>query len=101
MPGTGGGAIPDLGRSDPAILANIEAIVLKGAYVSQGMPSFGHVLDEDDTEALKAFIAFNVTNLKAKKSRAEFMGGIARAQSLTISLLLAMRSLTELARSSQ
>jgi len=80
MPGTGGGAIPDLGRSDPAILANIEAIVLKGAYVSQGMPSFGHVLDEDDTEALKAFIAFNVANLKAKKSRAEFMGGIARAQ---------------------
>ena len=79
MPGTGGGAIPDLGRSDPAILANIEAIVLKGAYVSQGMPSFGHVLDEDDTEALRAFIAFNVPT-KAKKSRAEFMGGIARAQ---------------------
>ena len=48
--------------------------------MSQGMPSFGHVLDEDDTEALKAFIAFNVANLKAKKSRAEFMGGIARAQ---------------------
>ena len=53
----GGGAIPDLRHS--AMISSAEAfegVVLEGAMLDNGMASFAEVLDEDDAEAVRAFI---------------------------------------------
>jgi mono/diheme cytochrome c family protein len=53
----GGGAIPDLRHS--AMIANsaaFESVVLEGAMLDNGMASFAEVLEEDDAEAVRAFI---------------------------------------------
>ena len=52
-----GGAIPDLRHS--AMTASPEAfqsIVLEGTLLDNGMASFAEVLNEEDSEAVRAFI---------------------------------------------
>jgi quinohemoprotein ethanol dehydrogenase len=52
-----GGVLPDLRRS--AMTSSAEAfqsIVLEGALLDKGMAPFAEVLDEDDAEAMRAFI---------------------------------------------
>jgi quinohemoprotein ethanol dehydrogenase len=51
-----GGALPDLRRMKPETLASFDAIVRGGALASRGMPSFGSVLDEDQTRALLDYV---------------------------------------------
>jgi len=58
----GGGAIPDLRHS--AMAASPEAfqsIVLEGTLLDNGMASFAEVLNEEDAEAVRAYIV-NVAN---------------------------------------
>ena len=49
--------IPDLRRSDPAIIAQMQSIVLDGALASAGMPSFKGRLTTKDIRPLQAYIA--------------------------------------------
>jgi len=51
-----GGLTPDLRKSDPAIYAALESIVLKGALESLGMPNFGKYLTQDDLDKIKAYL---------------------------------------------
>ncbi|RTV63356.1 PQQ-dependent dehydrogenase, methanol/ethanol family [Pseudomonas aeruginosa] len=51
-----GGLTPDLRKSDPAIYAALEPIVLNGALEPLGMPNFGKYLTPDDLEKIKAYL---------------------------------------------
>ena len=51
-----GGSMPDLRYSAPAVLSSYPQIVLNGASVSRGMPSFKEWLSTDDVEAIRAFV---------------------------------------------
>ncbi|MNR12777.1 Quinohemoprotein alcohol dehydrogenase ADH IIB precursor [compost metagenome] len=51
-----GGLTPDLRKSDPAIYAAFETIVLKGALEPLGMPNFGKYLTTDDLDKIKAYL---------------------------------------------
>ena len=82
LPGTGGGALPDIARSERITLENLELIVLQGAYASQGMPRFGHVLDKDDITGLQAFITYMADSFRSGKSRSSIMAELARMQLL-------------------
>jgi quinohemoprotein ethanol dehydrogenase len=57
--GTGvvsGGTVPDLRRLPGNFHRNFDAIVRLGVMRNYGMPSFGDVLDEDDVQAIHAFV---------------------------------------------
>lgn len=51
-----GGGVPNLGYSDASVLMNAKDIVLGGAMVEGGMPSFADKLSEADVEKLIAFV---------------------------------------------
>jgi len=54
-----GGALPDLRRS--AFISSQEAfdsVVLEGALLDKGMPSWAQVVSTEDSEAIRAFIVF-------------------------------------------
>ena len=54
-----GGALPDVRRS--AFISNQEAfdsVVLEGALLDKGMPSWAQVVSGEDSEAIRAFIVF-------------------------------------------
>ncbi len=82
LPGAGGGALPDLARSADAVIQNLELIVLKGAYVSQGMPSFEKSLSAQDVEDLRSFILYSAAALRSGIPRAEYQQALARMQKL-------------------
>ena len=63
--GTGGGAIPDLGRSADGVFAIYQDIVRGGALASQGMPKLDHVLNEQEVEDIKAFILYSAQQMRA------------------------------------
>ena len=54
--GDGGGAAPDLSRSNEGIFAIYPQIILEGALASQGMPRFGHILNEQDVADIKGYV---------------------------------------------
>lgn len=51
-----GGAIPNLGYTDAAIISNLDQYVFSGAAAARGMPDFSGQLTDQDVAALKAFI---------------------------------------------
>jgi quinohemoprotein ethanol dehydrogenase len=51
-----GGNIPNLGYSDPNVIAQLEKTVLTNRLEEMGMPDFAGKLTQDDIEKLKAFI---------------------------------------------
>lgn len=53
-----GGAIPNLGYSQTAVIQNLEAYVLNRALASKGMPDFTGRLTAEDVEKIKAFIQY-------------------------------------------
>jgi heat shock protein HspQ len=57
--GSGGGT-PDLRYSTAAVHESWDAIVRGGAYVGKGMASFAHVLSEDDSTAVHAYVISQV-----------------------------------------
>ncbi len=61
----GGGTLPDLRMSKPAIYDALPDIVLRGALAGAGMPSFGDRLDEADVAALRAYLLTQRTALLA------------------------------------
>ena len=64
----GGGVVPDLRKSQPAIFGRYEYIVLRGAYQrSGGMPSFKEWLTMEDVKAIQAYVLKRRADLAAKK----------------------------------
>jgi len=51
-----GGGTPDLRYSSADVHDSWNAIVLQGAYTGKGMVSFDHVMNEDDSEAVQAYV---------------------------------------------
>lgn len=62
----GGGLLPMLPLSKPAVFDMYDSIVLDGSYSSRGMPGFGKYLSKDDDAALRAYIL---------KRRADILSG--------------------------
>ncbi|HEV8487804.1 MAG TPA: PQQ-dependent dehydrogenase, methanol/ethanol family [Blastocatellia bacterium] len=52
----GGGVLPDLRYSQPAVFGRYRQIVLQGANSSAGMPSFQQWLNVEDVDAIQAYI---------------------------------------------
>lgn len=50
------GLLPDLRRSDDAIIDNLEVFVWDGALSSRGMPSFREEISEAELDALKSYL---------------------------------------------
>jgi len=51
-----GGGTPDLRYSDAAVHESWDAIVLEGAFTGKGMVGFDHVLSEEDSRAIQAYV---------------------------------------------
>jgi mono/diheme cytochrome c family protein len=62
----GGGTIPDLRRLTPARYQQLDEIVLEGALVELGMPSFQAWLDTDDVAAIRAYLLARRAELRAE-----------------------------------
>src|SRR5262249_40924652 len=52
----GGGVLPDLKYSDPAIFDKYQQIVIEGALAESGMPSFKSALGPEEVQAIRAYI---------------------------------------------
>jgi quinohemoprotein ethanol dehydrogenase len=52
----GGGTLPDLRRSAPAVYDALAAIVLQGARLERGMPEFGSFLGAEDVADLRHYL---------------------------------------------
>jgi PQQ-dependent dehydrogenase (methanol/ethanol family) len=53
---SGTGSFPDLKYASAATHSIWNAIVLDGAYFEKGMPAFGEFLNEDDAQAIRAYV---------------------------------------------
>ncbi len=51
-----GGVLPDLRHAPAEVHDAWHAIVIAGAYRPKGMPAFGGILSEDDSEAVRAYV---------------------------------------------
>jgi len=54
--GASGGALADLRYAAPATYDIIQNIVREGAYAGRGMPNLGHIVSEEDVEAVKNWL---------------------------------------------
>jgi PQQ-dependent dehydrogenase (methanol/ethanol family) len=52
----GGGVVADLRKSTPGVYDALRAIVLEGAFLGRGMPSFAGRLTERDVDAIRAYL---------------------------------------------
>jgi quinohemoprotein ethanol dehydrogenase len=62
----GGGVLPDLKYSNPAVFEKYQPIVLNGALAEAGMPGFKSALKPADVEAIRAYIV-SLRNTLAKQ----------------------------------
>ena len=62
----GGGVLPDLRYSTPATFTSFQKIVLDGALINEGMPSFKHSMTADDVEAIRAYVISRRNELTKK-----------------------------------
>lgn len=62
-----GGALPNLGYSNAAVIRNLEAFVLEGALASRGMPDFSDRLTEEDVNKIRAFILGTADTIRASQ----------------------------------
>ncbi len=60
-----GGAVPNLGYSEPEVLTNADAWVLQGAGLHNGMPRFDAHLTDADVQNVLAFIQGTADSLRA------------------------------------
>ena len=51
-----GAGVPDLRYSDASVHAAWDAIVRGGAFAGKGMASFAHAVDEEGSEAIRAYV---------------------------------------------
>jgi len=65
----GGGFLPDLRRSQPAVYEQLPAIVLGGGRIDRGMPEFASFLDAEDVADLRAYLLERRAALVAEQAR--------------------------------
>ncbi|HMV48988.1 MAG TPA: c-type cytochrome, partial [Blastocatellia bacterium] len=63
----GGGVLPDLKYSAPATFNSYQKILLDGALLGEGMPSFKQSLTPADVDAIRAYVISQRNGLTAKK----------------------------------
>lgn len=63
----GGGVLPNLALSQPAIYDKFEQIVLGGALIDEGMPSFKDWLRPEEVAAIRAYVLSRRNELTQKK----------------------------------
>lgn len=63
----GGGVLPDLKYSAPATFNSYQKILLDGALLGEGMPSFKQSLTPADVDAIRAYVISQRNGLSAKK----------------------------------
>jgi len=78
--GGGGGAVPDLTRSPDAVFDLYNNILMDGALASQGMPSFAHVLNEQDVADLRAYVLFHAAELRSGTDLVTLFGKLGALQ---------------------
>jgi quinohemoprotein ethanol dehydrogenase len=78
--GEGGGAAPDLTRSDDSMFSIYEQILLDGALRSQGMPDFGDVLSKNDVEALRSFVLYSAKAFREGMNYQDYIGNLRKMQ---------------------
>jgi quinohemoprotein ethanol dehydrogenase len=79
-PGAGGGALPDLARSEDATFDMYETILLEGGLAPLGMPDHGHHLDAADVANFRAFVLYTAEALRAETPRQEYNKSLAAMQ---------------------
>jgi quinohemoprotein ethanol dehydrogenase len=62
-----GGVISDLRYSDPEIFEMYDDIVLEGALMELGMPSFEQWLSKEDVEAIRGFVQFRAAAVSSER----------------------------------
>ena len=62
----GGGVLPDLRYSSPATFTSFQKIVLDGALINEGMPSFKHSMNAEDVQAIRAYVISRRNELTKK-----------------------------------
>ncbi|MEX2234460.1 MAG: cytochrome c [Cyclobacteriaceae bacterium] len=61
--GDKGGAIPNLAYSKATTFSIFEHIVLKGMFISKGMPDFSNTLSAQEVKNIKNYILFSAENM--------------------------------------
>jgi len=51
-----GGALVDLRYAAPATYDIIQSVVREGAFGGRGMPNLGHIVSEEDVDAIKNWL---------------------------------------------
>jgi quinohemoprotein ethanol dehydrogenase len=62
----GGGTLPDLRRSSPAVYDDLAGILLSGSRLARGMPSFGNFFGAEDVADLRAYLLSRRAELAAQ-----------------------------------
>lgn len=62
----GGGVLPDLRYSSPATFNSFQKILLDGALINEGMPSFKHSMNAEDVQAIRAYVISRRNELTKK-----------------------------------
>jgi mono/diheme cytochrome c family protein len=63
----GGGVLPALPLSKPAVFEMYSDIVLDGSYANSGMPAFGKYLSKDDVATIRAYVIQRRTEMASGK----------------------------------
>jgi quinohemoprotein ethanol dehydrogenase len=63
----GGGVLPALPMSKPAVFEMYDDIVLNGSSANAGMPDFGKYLSKDDVAAIRAYVIQRRTEMASGK----------------------------------
>ena len=62
--GMGGGAVPDLIRSNDGVFAIYDQILQQGLLAEQGMPNFADVLRPGEVDAIKAYVLYHAKRVR-------------------------------------
>ena len=80
--GAGGGALPDLTRSTDGVFKNHKEIILNGALVANGMPSFKDRLTEEDIAHLQSFLKYTSKAFRSGTDPLTYLSELAQMQGL-------------------
>ncbi len=78
--GKGGGAAPDLTRSNEGIFAIYEQILLDGVFAPMGMPYFGDILNKRGVEDLKSFVLYSAKSFSEGMQHTDYMNSLRQMQ---------------------
>jgi quinohemoprotein ethanol dehydrogenase len=80
--GAGGGIVPDLSRSTDGVFSNYKEIVLEGALLANGMPSFEGRLSEQDIKNIADYVKYTSKSLQEGMDPMTLLTNLAKMQYL-------------------